>query len=113
MLSAISLVDTSNLSKHELMPLIVDAALRYVQRAGRKQYIDWLPGTIGHASIGRLDIAHRAAEVRPYWEKTHTLDIWFERRKVFSVCWNSNILKDYGMERFERGPWVPVLLVVA
>jgi hypothetical protein len=103
-------MDTNDLTKHELTPLIIDAALRYVECGGRKRYIDWLPGTIAHASAGRLDIAHRAAEVRPQWEKTYTLDIWFERRKVFCVSWNSNILKDYGIEQFERGPWVPILL---
>jgi hypothetical protein len=104
--------DTSKLSEFELIPLVLDAAVGCLDRKGRRRYIDWLPGFIAHASIGRLDIAHKVAEVRPSWEKTHTLDIWFERKRVFSVSWNSNILKDYQMEQFERGPWVPFILSI-
>jgi hypothetical protein len=103
-------MDTEKLSKLELLPMLVNAAIDYANRCGKDEKLEGLPGTVRTATAERLCIVYRTPSAMAHGESNFGLDIWFDNKKVFSVCWNCNKLKDYEIVRFQRGPWVTSIL---
>lgn len=103
--------DSSTLRRLELLPILVDAALLSLSKFGREERIDGIRGPVKSLHNDQLELLLRTPKTEiPSAQANYGLDVWFAHRKVFSVCWNSNQLRDYEVISFKRGPWIPALL---
>lgn len=108
--------DTSTLSRLELVIAIAAAAQHYLRVHGRREQPMGMArsGTVALAEIGEIELLECGPEsLIPGASAKHSLDIWFQHKKVFSIWWNSMELWDYEVVRFKRGPWIPQILQVA
>jgi hypothetical protein len=106
-----TIIDSSRLGRIELVPILVNAALIFLSLRGREERVDGIRGPVKSLDENQLEILLRTPKTEiPTAPSNYGLDIWFDHRKVFSVCWNSNQLRDYEVVSFKRGPWIPVLL---
>lgn len=103
---------TEKLSKIELVPLLVEAAISLAENAGVEERLGGLPGKVLVFDRDPLSIIFRAPKSMAtiYGSSNYGIDVWFDRKKVFSVCWNTQLLKDFEVVNFKRGPWVHMLL---
>jgi hypothetical protein len=103
-------MDYANLSKQELVRLLVSAAVEHVERSGTEQVFQGLAGPVGYMATDSLKILYRTPKAMAHGESNYGIDIWYEGKKVLSICWNSNLYKDYEVVSLKRGPWIPAVL---
>lgn len=101
---------TEELGKLDLLPLLMNASLKCCQTFGSDK--KWgSAGIIREAKVGPLWMLYRMPKALIFVAPANFgMDVWFECRKVFSVCWQSNQIKDHEIIAFKRGPWIPALL---
>jgi hypothetical protein len=103
-------MDTNDLKTLELLPLVVGAALVVASKVGSEGRCEGMPGVMTMAVLDHFAIAYRTPSAMVHGESNYGIDVWYDNRKMLSVCWNCNLLKDYEIVRFQRGPWVPELI---
>jgi hypothetical protein len=107
---AAEVVNTENLSRLELVPMLVDAAIRCAEAHGSDQTLEGLAGPVRCADVDRISIIWRTPKARAHGDSNFGVDAWYDGKKVLSVYWNSDTIKDYEVVKLKRGPWVPELL---
>lgn len=106
-------MDTSALSRLDLVPVVVAASMKCLEHLGEDETIDGVKGAVTVFCKAPLKILLRTPQtMAPGAVGNFGLDIWYNGPKVFSVCWNSEILKDYELVTLKRGPWVHDLLAL-
>ena len=103
-------LETGHLNKAELVPRLAATAVNFVTRFGSEGACEGLSGPIMTVTVKQLAIAYRSPKSMAHGESNFGVDVWYDYKKVFSVCWNSNVLKDYEVVNFKRGPWIIALL---
>lgn len=108
-------MDTSILKRAELLPLLVDAVTRISIHLGMEEKHDGGPGTIWVAELGNMHVMFRTpkAEIATA-PSAFGVDVWcVGKGKTFSAIWNSNLMRDFEIISFKRGPWISELLARA
>jgi len=106
--------DTNHKSRLELLAPINDAALICIERWGAETTARNTPGKVKMFTSEPFLICYRTPSSGILAESnSFGIDIWVNKKKVFSAGWNSHTLKDYELISFRRGPWIPALLKLA
>lgn len=104
-------IDTSTMTRVDLIPLIAAAASRLVDQHG---VLEVVPGFVGRTRIAKMPgveiLKTDAADPAMHASAQYGIDVWFDGKKVFSAWWNSNVLRDFQLVRFRRGPWIAIVL---
>lgn len=94
--------------------MLVDAARCIAIKFGYEANVHGVPGPAIVFRQSSLQILFRTPKTMAISAiGNYSIDIWFDNRKVFSACWNSNIIKDVEGITLNRGPWIPSLLEIA
>jgi hypothetical protein len=103
-------MNTDELGKLELLPLLVNAALKCCQTLGSDER--WgSAGIIRVVEVPPFSMVYRTPRAMIFEVPTNFgIDVWFEGKKTLSVCWNSDNLRDYEIINLKRGPWIPLIL---
>lgn len=106
--------DIHQLSRLELLPIIVEAALLCVKRSGVEEQPGNVSGLVRIFRNGSIMICYTTPSAGILASPGNFgIDIWFEHKKTFSAWWNSHLLRDYDLVSLKRGPWLPTLLAMA
>lgn len=100
-------------SRLELTSMITGAATRYVTRFGKDTKVGGAPGPLMTCEASGMSFGFMTPRtMAPGASSSYSMDIWFEHKKVFFSCWNSELLKDYELVTLKRGPWLPALMML-
>lgn len=103
-------IDSSTMKRAELVPILTAAAVNIATRLGKEERVT---GELGFHLIIEFDgitVLYRTPKAMNFTAPSaFGIDIWYGN-KCFSVIWNSQILKDFNVINFKRGPWIPTLL---
>ncbi len=108
-------IDTNKLKRAELIPLLTTAAVNIALKIGVKEQANGNAelGTHLMATFNGIAVSYRTPSAMIFSAPTaFGVDVW-HGNKCFSVIWNSQVLKDYQIVNFKRGPWIPTLLSFA
>jgi hypothetical protein len=106
-----ALPDTSQLKRAQLVPVLVEAALKVISECGVDEPVQGMKGTVRLARSGDLQLLLRAQDADIAGAPSEFgIEIWYRYKKSLSVCWNSNFYKDYKVVLFTRGPWISELV---
>jgi hypothetical protein len=99
------------LSKIELVPILVDVAVSWVNKYGEEKILKNLPGPVHMADRDRLSVIFMTPKSMAciYGGENYSVNVWLDGKKTFFVCWSSQRLKDYEVVNFKRGPWISML----
>lgn len=107
------MLDTNTMKRSELIPLLAAAAVKIALKLGKEQKISGARGTVHLAEVGKMIVVYRTPKALAFESSTvFCIDVW-SGKKRFSVGWNSQVLKDYEIINFERGPWIQTLLALS
>lgn len=103
-------IDSSAMKRADLVPVLTAAAVNIATRLGKEERVT---GELGFHLIIEFDgikVLYRTPKAMIFTAPSaFGIDIW-HGDKCFSVIWNSQILKDFNVVNFKRGPWIPTLL---
>lgn len=106
--------DTNHKSRLELLAPINDAALICIERWRAEAAVSNIVGKVKMFTSESFLICYRTPSSGLLTESNgFGIDIWVNKKKVFSAGWNSHTLKDYELISLRRGPWIPALLKLA
>ncbi|MBS0494310.1 MAG: hypothetical protein JSS31_10230 [Proteobacteria bacterium] len=106
--------DIDQLSRRELLPVIVEAGLCCVERWGVEEKLDGVAGPVLTLTDGPLSIIYTTPQtMAPGATASFGIDIWYENKKTFSAWRNSLVQEDFQLIAFKRGPWIILLLEMA
>lgn len=107
-------IDTHPISRLELLSMIAEAALACVDRWGGEKFIPPHKGPVKLFKSEDFQILYRTPKSMIFGaHSNYGIDIWTPDMKVFSIIWNSKLLKDFDLILMKRGPWIPSLLELA
>lgn len=100
------------LSKIELVPILVDVAVSWVNKYGAETILDGLPGPVHMADRDRLSVIFQTPKSMAsiYGGDNYSINVWLDGKKTFFICWSSQRFKDYEVVTFKRGPWISMLM---
>ena len=102
--------DTNKLKRSELVPLLTAAAVNIALKIGVEERANPEFGTHLMATFNGIAVLYRTPSAMIFTAPTaFGVDVW-NKNKCFSVVWNSQVLKDYEVVNFKRGPWISALL---
>ena len=104
-------LDTNKLRKAEIVPLLTAAAVNIALKIGVEDRVKGELGTHLMAAFNGINVLYRTPKAMIFSAPTSFgVDVWNSNNKCLSVVWNSQVLKDYQIVNFKRGPWIPALL---
>lgn len=104
------MIDTNNLKRAELVPLLTEAAVNIAMKTGIAESVDDELGEHLVSKFHGITVYYRTPKAMLFTAPTaFGIDVW-HGRKCFSVAWTSQKLKDFRVINIKRGPWIPLLL---
>ena len=96
------------------MPLLIQAALTFIDRMGTEEQLKPMPGPVMIWNQAPFSILVSTPKTMiPGMQNDFCVDIWIDNKKHFSARWTTLDLKDCELISLKRGPWIPVLLDMA
>lgn len=107
------MLDTSVLSRQELLRLLTDAAVACAEKWGKDERLAGVRGPVRTFASESLSILYTTPETLAPGGFGFGVDVWVHYKKHFSSRWSSMELKDYELISLVRGPWIAQLLNIA